>query len=122
MKKLIVALSAGALLMGTTAMADSENAAWVYKFDNICGMYVPGVGVVSGGDYHLVMTKSGNATYSCNNMIVPEGNEPAKAINDRVPCYVFSRTDGIEEGEAKRVVTPAGNAHFTCSYKAEKED
>ena len=125
MKKLIVALSVGALMMGTTAMADSENKALVFAWDDICGIVVDNT-YWGGGDLHLVATKSGNTIYKCQNIPVPEGSEPAKAIHDKVPCEMFSRgSDGIImlEGVAKTLITPAGSANYSCSVKGNvKED
>ena len=123
MKKLLIALGLGALLMGTTAMAESENSAWVYSFDNVCAMDVSGVGVVTDGDMHIVMTKSGTSIVKCTNMIVPEGNEPAKVIKEEYPCTLISRLDAAPAvGVAKIMVTPGGIAKFECKVNASTVD
>ncbi len=127
MKKLIVALGLGALMMGTSVFADSENSAWVRVDEGVCGMEIPGIGVIMGGDLHLVATKSGNTKYICK-LTVPEEDTPEKVIKDSgFFCQIWNRNeDGLvinKKGTASKIiVTPGGEARFECSFNPNKPE
>ena len=95
MKKLIVALSVGALMMGTSALAESENAAWITNNADevVCGWHTP-VGSMNGL-VHIVQTKSGNTKYICNGELTY--NEPPEKVvkGAGFDCTIISRTAGL---------------------------
>ncbi len=125
MKRLIVALGLSALMMGTSALADSVNEAWVIDADDgqRCGVALPMWGIF--GTWYGVQTKSGNWKIICE----LEDADPEKFKVKRAwvtgieSCKYFSRTHGVVEAtDSKFVLTPSGEARMECSFKANKAE
>ena len=129
MKKLIVALSIGALMMGTNVMADSENRAVVLDFDGdvgtaLCRLSIPLLNVLDlEGEMSMVLTKSGNYKVTCD-MEMPEETVLKKAVVIKdIPCAWVSRTNGwVSATSSKAVASPGGNIKVQCHFNPNQVD
>ncbi len=137
MKKLIVALSVGALMMGTSAMADqanseNENSAIVVNKNTVVGTCrtIPSIGYdvqLFTQEVHLVLTSSDNSKLVCH-FDIPEGEEPKKVFkNSGFECGYWIPGTGtpgthVVTTDSKFIATPGGQAKLECSFKGVQLD
>ncbi len=140
MKKLLIALGLGALMMGTAVMADNtkkvvpkepiikpilpiaentNNAAFIIvkKDEDSCQYDFFGL-ILESDDRHFVETSSGNVKGVCH-LTFPEGDEPEEVYKDKgFECRMLL-DDGtvISTDKTSFIATPGGEATFICDFK-----
>ncbi len=115
MKKLIVALSVGTLLMGTSVMAGEETGPAIVEGDVGC-ILLNGLGdLESAESSHRVvsMDANGNIILKCSSKNVEP--TPKKAAKYDYETTGFSCNTGYgSTTDWKNIVTPSGKSTLTC--------
>ncbi len=133
MKKLLIALGLGALMMGTTVMAENNAAITIHE-DGIGSCYaemrVPGYDlplIFVGTDVHVVSNK--NKTKTICKLDIPEviagliNLKKAYKTSD-FACRVMHAFENrwVDATRQKFIWTPGNQAKLSCSYKVKLDD
>jgi hypothetical protein len=106
------AAAAGTVTPPARAANTDGGASVINGFTCVPLVYVPGIGYLVGTDSHAVNTPSGNGTVVCRYNL-PVG-PPQTFVADGFDCSNYGLT---KIGTGHLVVTPSGQATFTCQVR-----